>query len=68
MQTPERSSDWSCSWETNELEQLQHGMRPTFQQKMEWLEQITVLVKQRPVTEPAVREAGSVYGRQSESR
>ena len=30
--------DWPCTWETAELEQLRHGMRMTFRQKLQWLE------------------------------
>jgi hypothetical protein len=45
MATPDTSSDWPCTWDTHEIEQLKHGMRLTFRQKMQWLEDTTAFVQ-----------------------
>jgi hypothetical protein len=63
MPASDSSSDWPCTWEAHELEQLKHGMRMTFRQKMQWLEDATDFARKlqagRSLT---TQEAEAEYG------
>jgi hypothetical protein len=57
MKAPE--TPWPCSWEAHELEQLRHGRRMTFRQKLVWLEDATEFVRQMQAARTALISPGA---------